>query len=61
MSPTASPLSARGDRPTPAAALTAVPSTAAAVRDLERVLDVFRTVNRSAKDVVSDSRLQQLE
>ncbi|MGA5127679.1 hypothetical protein ACPCAG_30810 [Streptomyces pseudogriseolus] len=53
--------SASGDRSTPAAALTAVPSTAAAVLELERVLDVFRTVNRKAKDVVSDSRLQQLE
>ncbi|MFG2408806.1 hypothetical protein ACGFR8_31570 [Streptomyces brevispora] len=53
--------SASGDRSTPAAALTPVPSTAAAIVELERVLDVFRTVNRTAKDVVSDSRLQQLE
>lgn len=61
MSTPARHLSASGDRPTPAAALTAVPSTAAAIRELERVLDVFRTVNRAAKDVVSDARLQQLE
>ncbi|MER6109320.1 site-specific integrase [Streptomyces hirsutus] len=54
-------LHARGDRPTPAVALTPVPSPAAAVLELERVLDVFRTVNRTAKDVVSDARLQQLE
>lgn len=45
----------------PAVPLQAVPSTAPALRELERVLDVFRTVNRTAKDVVSDSRLQQLE
>lgn len=38
-----------------------MPSTATAVLELERVLDVFRTVNRTAKDVVSDARLQQLE
>jgi integrase len=61
MSLTAPLLSASGDRPTPAVALTAVPSTAAAIFELERVLDVFRTVNRKAKDVVSDARLQQLE
>ncbi|QFG13194.1 tyrosine integrase [Streptomyces phage Gilgamesh] len=61
MSSTARPLSVSGDRPTPAAALTAVPETPQALRELERVLDVFRTVNRKAKDVVSDSRLQQLE
>ncbi|MFD7966717.1 hypothetical protein ACFV5J_38640 [Streptomyces zaomyceticus] len=42
-------------------ALTAVPGTPPALRELEQVLDVFRTVNRKAKDVVSDSRLQQLE
>ncbi|MEU5978511.1 hypothetical protein [Streptomyces sp. NPDC047315] len=54
-------LSASDDRSTPTAALTAVPSTATAVLELERVLDVFRTVNRKAKDVMSDSRLQQLE
>ncbi|WFB83763.1 MULTISPECIES: hypothetical protein [Streptomyces] len=54
-------LSDSGDRSTPAAALTVVPSTADAVLELERVLDVFRTVNRKAKDVVSDARLQQLE
>jgi hypothetical protein len=59
MSLTAPLLSASGDRPTPAVALTAVPSTAAAIFELER--DVFRTVNRKAKDVVSDARLQQLE
>ncbi|MGW2550068.1 hypothetical protein [Streptomyces sp. NPDC001635] len=61
MSSTALHISAGGDRPTPAAALTAVRSTAPALRELERVLDVFRTVNRTAKDVVSDARLQQLE
>ncbi|MFC9534415.1 hypothetical protein ACFT38_28305 [Streptomyces sp. NPDC056975] len=61
MTMTARHLSASGDRPTPAAALTAVPSTAPALGELERLLDVFRTVNRTAKDVVSDSRLQQLE
>lgn len=61
MSSTARHLSARGDRPTPAAALTVVPDQPAALRELERVLDVFRTVNRTAKDVVSDSRMQQLE
>ncbi|WP_351233285.1 hypothetical protein [Streptomyces sp. NPDC002133] len=48
------------DRSTPAAP-TAVPSTAPALAELERALDVFRTVNRTAKDVVSDSHLQQLE
>ncbi|MFC9280880.1 hypothetical protein [Streptomyces collinus] len=61
MSSTARHLSASGDRRTPAVALTAVPSTAAAILELERVLDVFRTVNRKAKDVISDARLQQLE
>ncbi|WP_146046167.1 hypothetical protein [Streptomyces cahuitamycinicus] len=61
MSTPARHLSASGGRPTPAAALTAVPSTAASIIELERILDVFRTVNRTAKDVVSDSRLQQLE
>ncbi|OVZ99556.1 hypothetical protein B9W64_37830 [Streptomyces sp. CS159] len=61
MSSTARHLSASGDRSTPAAALTVVPSAADAVLELERVLDVFRTVNRKAKDVVSDARLQQLE
>jgi hypothetical protein len=61
MSSTARHLSASGDRSTPAVALTAVPSSAPALRELERILDVFRTVNRSNKDVVSDSRLQQLE
>ncbi|MFN1193325.1 hypothetical protein ACK03K_34240 [[Kitasatospora] papulosa] len=55
------PLSAGGDRSTPAAALTPVPSAAPAITELERVLDAFRRVNRTAKDVVSDSRLQQLE
>ncbi|MFI8206775.1 hypothetical protein [Streptomyces sp. NPDC085937] len=49
------------DRPTTAAALTAVPEPARALRELERVLDVFRTVNHKAKDVVSDARMQQLE
>ncbi|MEU9355053.1 hypothetical protein AB0D65_29665 [Streptomyces griseoloalbus] len=61
MSSTARHLSVSGDRPTPAVALTAVPETPQALRELERVLDVFRTVNRKAKDLVSDSRLQQLE
>lgn len=61
MSLTALHISASGDRPTPAVPLRAVPSTAPALRELERVLDMFRTVNRTAKDVVSDSRLQQLE
>ncbi|MET9776204.1 hypothetical protein ABZ023_18420 [Streptomyces sp. NPDC006367] len=61
MSSTARHFSASGDRPMPAAALTAVPTTATALRELERVLDTFRTVNRTAKDVVSDARLQQLE
>ncbi|MFE6185521.1 hypothetical protein ACFQ6U_13950 [Streptomyces sp. NPDC056465] len=61
MSSPALPLSASGDRSTPAVALRAIPSTAPALRELERVLDVFRTVNRSNKDVVSDSRLQQIE
>lgn len=61
MSSIARRLGNEGDRPTPAVALTAVPGTPPALRELERVLDVFRTVNRKAKDVVSDSRLQQLE
>ncbi|MER6616328.1 hypothetical protein [Streptomyces xantholiticus] len=61
MSSPAPHLSASGDRPTPAVALKAVPDPAPALRQLERVLDVFRTVNRTAKDVVSDSRMQQLE
>ncbi|MEU1592830.1 hypothetical protein ABZ468_08190 [Streptomyces sp. NPDC005708] len=61
MSSTVRSTSASGDRSTPAAALTPLPSTAPALVELERVLDVFRTVNRSAKDVVSDARLQQLE
>ncbi|MGY4935841.1 hypothetical protein ACWD7T_33035 [Streptomyces sp. 900116325] len=61
MSLSARNVSASGDRSTPAVALTAVPSSAPALRELERILDVFRTVNRSNKDVVSDSRLQQLE
>lgn len=61
MSSTAHQFSVDSDRPAPTAALTAVPSTAPALVELERILDVFRTVNRSAKDVVSDSRLQQLE
>ncbi|MFI5990223.1 hypothetical protein ACIBAC_00015 [Streptomyces sp. NPDC051362] len=61
MSSTARHTSDSDDRPTPAAALSAVPAHAKALRDLERILDVFRTVNRKAKDVVSDSRLQQLE
>lgn len=62
MSSTARPLDDDSSgRPAPAALLTAVPSTAPALRELERVLDVFRTVNGTAKDVVSDARLQQLE
>lgn len=62
MTSTADHLSVSGDRPTPAVAhLTAVPETPQALRELERVLDVFRMVNRTAKDVVSDSRMQQLE
>ncbi|MFF8696193.1 hypothetical protein ACF08W_28680 [Streptomyces sp. NPDC015144] len=58
---TARHLSASGDPVTHAVALQAVPSPAPALRQLERVLDTFRTVNRSNKDVVSDSRMQQLE
>ncbi|MEU2969042.1 hypothetical protein ABZ687_29195 [Streptomyces ardesiacus] len=54
-------LSVSGGRPTPAAALTAVPETPRALQELDRVLDVFRTANRTAKDLVSDSRMQQLE
>lgn len=61
MSPTALHPSARDDRPTPAVALSAGPTPVRALRELERVLDVFRTVNRTAKDVVSDARMQQLE
>ncbi|MGW3628496.1 hypothetical protein [Streptomyces sp. NPDC000880] len=53
--------SAGADRPTRAVALTTVPRPAPAVDELERVLDVFRTVNQKHKDVVSDARLQQLE
>ncbi|MCG8971803.1 hypothetical protein [Streptomyces sp. CL12-4] len=61
MSSTARHLDASGDRPTPAVALTAVPTPARALHELERVMDVFRTVNVTAKDVISDARLQQLE
>jgi hypothetical protein len=61
MSLTAPHLSAGSDRSTPAVPLVAVPSPAAALLELDRVLDVFRLVNRSNKDVVSDSRMQQLE
>ncbi|MCD9904575.1 hypothetical protein LUR56_39875 [Streptomyces sp. MT29] len=61
MSSPAAHLGADGARSAPSAALTPVPSTATALYELNRVLDVFRTVNRSSKDVVSDSRLQQLE
>ncbi|MFG2761525.1 hypothetical protein [Streptomyces wuyuanensis] len=61
MSSTARKISASGDRPTPAAALTPVPSTPAAILELERLLDVFRKVNRADKALVSDSRLQQYE
>ncbi|MFJ4880153.1 hypothetical protein ACIP93_33765 [Streptomyces sp. NPDC088745] len=61
MSSTARHLEVSGDRPTPAVALTAVPAPPPALRELERILDRFRTVNRTAKDVVSDSRMQQLE
>jgi hypothetical protein len=55
------PARAARNHASPPVALTALPSTAPAIVELERVLDVFRTVNRTAKDVVSDSRLQQLE
>ncbi|MFG2986200.1 hypothetical protein ACGFYQ_33950 [Streptomyces sp. NPDC048258] len=41
--------------------LASVPTYAPAVGALERVLDTFRTVNRTSKDIVSDARLQQLE
>ncbi|MFJ2225597.1 hypothetical protein ACIOFY_36845 [Streptomyces anulatus] len=61
MSSTAHHIQTGGDRPAPAAALTAVPSTAPALAELEQVLDTFRAVNHTAKDVVSDARLQQLE
>ncbi|MFK0159189.1 hypothetical protein ACIQVK_44850 [Streptomyces sp. NPDC090493] len=61
MTSTARHLSASGDPVTPAVALHAVPAPAPALRQLDRILDVFRTVNRSNKDVVSDSRMQQLE
>ncbi|MFI6142408.1 hypothetical protein ACIBCC_29980 [Streptomyces griseus] len=61
MSSTAHPIQAGGDRPAPAAALTAVPATAPALLELEQVLNTFRAVNHTAKDVVSDARLQQLE
>ncbi|CAM5237235.1 site-specific integrase [Streptomyces griseomycini] len=61
MSSPARPLDDDSRGRAPAAALTAVPSTPPALRELERVLDVFRTVNGTAKDVVSDARLQQLE
>jgi hypothetical protein len=61
MSSTARHFSDNDDRHTPAAALSAVPMPARALYELERVLDVFRTVNKRAKDVVSDSRLQQLD
>ncbi|MFJ2745237.1 hypothetical protein ACIO3O_36895 [Streptomyces sp. NPDC087440] len=60
MSSTAPDIST-GHRPTPAVTLTAVPSPPAAMVELERVLAVFRVVNRSAKDMISDARLQQLE
>lgn len=49
------------DRPVPAAVLSEVPKPGRALYDLEWVMDVFRAVNKRAKDVVSDSRLQQLE
>ncbi|MFD9397153.1 hypothetical protein ACFWBB_42420 [Streptomyces sp. NPDC060000] len=58
---TARHLSASGDPVTHAVALQAVPSLAPALRQLERILDTFRTVNSGNKDVVSDSRMQQLE
>lgn len=61
MNSTARHLSASGDPVTPAVALQAVPSPAPALHQLERILDTFRTVNRGNKDVVSDSRMQQLE
>ncbi|MFM9629816.1 MULTISPECIES: hypothetical protein [Streptomyces] len=43
-------LSASGDPVTPAVALQAVPSPARALRELERILDTPRTVNRGNKD-----------
>jgi hypothetical protein len=49
------------DRPTPAVTLTVVPPRARALNELERVLDRFRRVNRTVKDVLSDARLQQIE
>ncbi|MFF9901293.1 hypothetical protein [Streptomyces longispororuber] len=62
MTSTARHLGPSGDSVTPAvAALQAVASPPPAIRELERILDVFRTVNRRDKAVVSDARLQQLE
>ncbi|MFB6629975.1 hypothetical protein ACFCWY_08775 [Streptomyces sp. NPDC056362] len=61
MSPTAQRLDFDGDRTAPAAALTVVPDQPNALRELELVLDVFRALNRVAKDIVSDARLQQIE
>ncbi|MGW0033010.1 hypothetical protein ACWDXD_24735 [Streptomyces sp. NPDC003314] len=61
MSSTARRLTNDGGRPTPAAALTAVPDQPNALRELELVIDVFRALNRMAKDIVSDARLQQIE
>ncbi|NML55119.1 hypothetical protein HHL19_35680 [Streptomyces sp. R302] len=61
MSLTAHHPSDRGVHPTPAVALTVVADPPPALRELERVLDVFRKVHRTAPDVVSKSRMQQLE
>ncbi|MEV8344604.1 hypothetical protein [Streptomyces niveus] len=61
MTSTARHLRASGHPVTPAVALHAVPNRAPALRQLERILDTFRTVNRGNKDIVSDARMQQLE
>lgn len=61
MSLTAQRLGTSDSSTTPAAALAIVPAPPDALRELELVLDVFRAVNRMAKDLVSDARLQQIE
>lgn len=61
MSTTARLTSDRSDHPRPTVSLTVVAPVSAALAQLEQVLDVFRTVNRRAKDLISDARLQQLE